>query len=55
MCLAQRHNALTPVRLTLANIVDPDEMLHYAFHLDFTVCPSTRLGVSDTQRVKHGK
>ena len=32
---------------TLTNSVDPDEMpLNAAFHLGFTVCKSTHLGVS---------
>ena len=39
---------------TFTNSVEPDEMQHYAaFHLGlFTVCKSTRLGVSRIQSVK---
>ena len=34
------------------NSIDPDEMLHNAAVWVFTVCKSTRLGVSCIQRVK---
>ena len=47
------------VVLILTNNVDPDEMQHYAaFHIIlrfiwvFTVCITTRLGVSSIQKVK---
>ena len=33
----------------IANSVDPDKMLHYeTFHLVFTVCQTTHLGIKNT-------
>ena len=40
------------VALNLANSADPDEMQHHAaFHLGYSVCQSTLLGVFSIQSV----
>ena len=51
--IEESHAVISKYKLSLkivyvfGNSVDPDEMLHYvAFHLGFTVCQSTHLGVT---------